>query len=35
VVRPEIRWDWDDDGLIGLEDGTDQTTFGIDSILTF
>ena len=35
VVRPEIRWDWDDDGLIGLEDGTDQTTFGVDSILTF
>ncbi|QDT03011.1 hypothetical protein K227x_13900 [Rubripirellula lacrimiformis] len=35
TVRPEIRWDWDDDQFIGLEDGTRQTTFGVDTILTF
>ena len=36
IVRPEIRWDWDDDGTGLLEDGDDsQTTFGIDTILTF
>ena len=41
IVRPEIRWDWDDDGvLIGgnslLENGDDdQTTFGVDTIFTF
>ena len=35
IVRPEIRWDWDDSGAF-LEDGDDdQTTFGIDTILTF
>ncbi|TWU56070.1 outer membrane beta-barrel protein [Rubripirellula reticaptiva] len=35
MVRPEIRWDWDDDQIAGLEDGSDQTTFGIDTIFTF
>ena len=36
VVRPEIRWDWDDDSVAGLEDGDDsQTTFGMDTIITF
>jgi len=35
IVRPEIRFDWDDDQIAGLEDGDDQTTFGIDSIFTF
>ena len=35
IIRPEIRWDWDDDRLIGLEDGDKQTTFGIDSIFLF
>ncbi len=35
VVRPEIRWDWDDDQYIGLEDGDDQTTFGVDTVITF
>ena len=35
TVRPEIRFDWDDDSLVGLEDGDDQTTFGIDTIFTF
>ncbi|MEM6688973.1 MAG: outer membrane beta-barrel protein, partial [Planctomycetota bacterium] len=35
IIRPEIRWDWDDDQIAGLEDGDDQTTFGIDSIFTF
>jgi len=35
VVRPEIRWDWDDAELIGLDDGDHQTTFGIDSVITF
>ena len=35
MIRPEIRWDWDDDLIAGLEDGQDQTTFGIDTIFTF
>ncbi|MFK8113988.1 MAG: porin [Rubripirellula sp.] len=35
MVRPEIRWDWDDDLIAGLEGGQDQTTFGIDTIFTF
>ena len=35
IVRPEIRWDWDDDRIAGLENNDDdQTTFGIDTILT-
>ncbi len=35
IVRPEIRWDWDDSGTF-LENGdTRQTTFGVDTILTF
>jgi hypothetical protein len=42
VIRPEVRWDWNQDGVqipTGnnlLSDGdTRQTTFGIDSIFTF
>jgi hypothetical protein len=35
TVRPEIRFDWDDNLIVGLEDGADQTTFGIDTIFTF
>jgi Putative beta-barrel porin-2, OmpL-like. bbp2 len=36
IVRPEVRWDWDEDQVAGLEDGDDnQTTFGVDTILTF
>ncbi|MEM9827669.1 MAG: porin [Planctomycetota bacterium] len=33
IVRPEIRWDWDDD-LVALDEDN-QFTFGVDSILTF
>ncbi|WP_420821395.1 porin [Rubripirellula obstinata] len=35
TIRPEIRWDWDDDQVVGLQDGEDQTTFGIDTVFTF
>lgn len=35
TMRPEIRFDWDDDQVAGLEDGEDQTTFGIDTVFTF
>ncbi len=41
IVRPEIRWDWNDDqvqvaGADLLEDNDDnQTTFGVDTIFTF
>ncbi len=41
IVRPEIRWDWNDDratvaGNTLLEDNDDeQFTFGVDTILTF
>ncbi|QEF96504.1 hypothetical protein Mal15_05320 [Stieleria maiorica] len=35
IVRPEIRWDWDDAVVAGLDEGDDQTTFGIDTIFLF
>lgn len=35
VFRPEVRWDWDRDGILGLDLGTSQTTFGMDAIFTF
>ncbi|MCO8121824.1 porin [Stieleria sp. TO1_6] len=35
MIRPEIRWDYDNEEVIGLEDGDKQTTFGIDSIFLF
>ncbi|MEM9645375.1 MAG: porin, partial [Planctomycetota bacterium] len=35
LVRPEIRFDWDDNQVAGLEDGDEQTTFGIDTIFLF
>ena len=35
VVRPEIRWDWDDDQVLALDDGDSQNTFGIDTIFLF
>tara|TARA_R110002049_G_scaffold2750_7_gene22071 strand:+ start:5744 stop:7078 length:1335 start_codon:yes stop_codon:yes gene_type:complete len=36
IVRPEIRWDWDDAQVADLDDGDDnQTTFGIDTIFLF
>jgi hypothetical protein len=35
MVRPEIRWDWDNQEVIGLADGDKQTTFGIDTIFLF
>ncbi|MCR9292779.1 MAG: porin [bacterium] len=35
IFRPEIRWDWDKDGVAGLELGNSQTTFGMDAIFTF
>lgn len=35
IVRPEVRFDWDDDQIAGLTQGDDQTTFGIDTIFLF
>lgn len=38
VVRPEIRFDWVDDATFLLDNpsgGNNQTTFGVDAILTF
>ena len=35
LMRPEIRWDWDDDLVAGLDEGDQQTTFGIDTIFLF
>jgi hypothetical protein len=36
MLRPELRWDWDKTaGGIGLENGTRQTTFGADMVMTF
>lgn len=35
MFRPELRWDWDKDGVVGNELGQSQTTVGTDMILTF
>lgn len=35
IIRPEVRWDFDNDEAVEVLDGTDQFTFGIDSIFTF
>ncbi len=35
LLRPEVRWDWDKDGVVGNELGASQTTVGADMILTF
>jgi hypothetical protein len=35
LFRPEVRWDWDKDGVIGNELGQSQTTVGGDMVLTF
>lgn len=35
MFRPEVRWDWDKDGVAGNELGQSQTTVGTDMILTF
>lgn len=36
VFRPEVRFDWMDDEVSLLQNGDrDQTTFGVDAILTF
>ncbi len=35
LFRPEVRWDWDKDGVIGNALGQSQTTFGGDVVLTF
>ena len=35
LFRPEVRWDWDKDGVVGNELGASQTTFGTDMIFTF
>ena len=35
LLRPEVRWDWDKDGVVGNELGASQTTFGTDMIFTF
>ena len=35
IFRPEVRWDWDDDGRQFLNGDANQTTFGVDAILTF
>ena len=35
LFRPEVRWDWDKDGVVGNELGASQTTMGMDMILTF
>ncbi|RMF39882.1 MAG: porin [Planctomycetota bacterium] len=35
VFRPEVRWDWDKDRVVGNELGGSQTTFGMDAILTY
>lgn len=35
MFRPEVRWDWDKDGVAGHELGQSQTTVGADMIFTF
>lgn len=35
LIRPELRFDYDDERVADLDHGTSQTTFGFDTILTF
>ena len=37
IMRPELRWDWDNEGRFGANENNRaaQTTFGVDAILTF
>jgi hypothetical protein len=35
ILRPEVRWDQDDDGFIVPADDNDQLGFGVDAIVTF
>lgn len=35
LFRPEVRWDWDKDGVVGNELGASQTTVGADMVFTF
>jgi hypothetical protein len=35
IIRPEVRWDKDDDGFIVPASSNDQLGFGIDAIVTF
>ena len=35
ILRPEVRWDFDDDQVSDVLDGDDQFTFGVDGIVTF
>ncbi len=35
VVRPEVRWNWDDDGAVIPANANNTAAFGIDAILTF
>ena len=35
IVRPEIRWDQDNDGFIVPDSSNDQLGFGVDAIITF
>lgn len=35
LVRPEVRWDWDKDNVIGNELGSSQTSAGGDIVLSF
>lgn len=35
MIRPEVRWDWDKDNVIGNELGSSQTTAGGDVVFSF
>ena len=35
IMRPELRGDWDDDEIAGLEDGDRQFTFAMDTIFLY
>lgn len=35
IMRPEVRFDWDDELALNLPEGEEQTTFGIDTIFLY
>ena len=35
VLRPEVRWNWDDDGVLITAADNEKATFGVDMILTY
>ena len=35
IIRPEVRWNWDDDAVVIAAEDNEKAIFGIDAILTY